>query len=483
MAEEMQVAQTDLNLEEMILIQTLRNMPFFEKVHPHLRAEYFEDDSNRTIFQTFDKFVKQYDAVPAIAALNINLERLPKITDKQLDAAKEQLRKIESYMEKGVGFDNSYLTPETEAWVRERAVFNIFYEGAQALQEGKKEKMADVPDRLQQALAISFDFTIGHDYLVDAEARFDWYHDDTARVPFKLELFNKITRGGVPLKTLSVFMSSTTGGFKSGTMADWAAFLIANGYDVLYITLELSEEMVAQRIDANLMDMRIDDVEGLTKPLYMEKITKLRDKCPGRLIIKEYPTSGAHAGHFRFLMKELRSKQNFRPKVVFVDYLNICASMRLAGQSVNSYSYVKSIAEELRGLAVEMEFACISATQGNRGAVGSSDVSLADVSESIGLPATCDLFLGIISNEQLDQLNQITFKQLKNRFGDINYYRYMTMGVNKAKMMLYDLDQSAVRMNTGTTGGNAAGQEEIPDRPLNSFGSGERRSKFDEFQL
>jgi replicative DNA helicase len=452
------------SVPDLVLHGLLFNEEYFRHVIPYLKKEYFEDESSKIIFDTIQDFEKEYSSRATPASLFISIEKRKGISETTLNDCVQKIEDIVSHEESGLTTDNQWLTNSTESWVKDRAFFSVLLKAADAVNGKKEMSQLGIPDEMNEAMSISFNTTIGHDYLVDAEKRYEFYHKKENKIPFKIEMFNRITKGGLVPKTLTCFMSNTTGGFKSGTMCDYAAFLLTQGYDVLYITLEMSEEKIAHRIDGNLMNLELDYVETIGRENYMSKVEKMRKDYTGKLIIKEFPTSGAHAGHFRYLLKELKQKKKFKPKVVFIDYLNICSSSRLSAATSNSYSYVKSIAEELRGLAIEMDFACVTGTQGGRDAIESTDVGLGDVSESIGLPNTCDLFLAIITTEQLDSMNQLMFKQLKNRYGDLAKYRTFAVGVNKAKMQLYDISnqqQPGVVAPKGRTVTTGNGSEEI----------------------
>lgn len=436
-------------VSDLVLHGLVYNDSFYTAAIPHLQKEYWESDGDKVLFQEILDYHTKYSGRPSPSALFVGLQQRSGISEQAFEESANKLDALIAHESTGTPVEPRWLTDSAEKWCQDRALYIAVTHAAEVLQGDTSEadkkgkvKRGQLPEMIQAALSISFQTSIGHDYWASAETQFDFYHDETNRIPFKIDMFNRITKGGVFTKTLNVYMSNQTGGFKSGTMCDHAAFLQQMGYDVLYITLEMSEEKIRHRLDANLMDLELDVVETLGREDYMARIAKLKEKAgPGRVIIKEYPTGSAHAGHFRFLLKELKAKHNFNPRVVFVDYLNLCASARSIGRQDNSYTYVKNIAEELRSLAQELDIAIFSATQGNRDGLDSSDVSLSNTSESIGLPATCDLFIAIITSEDLDGRRQLLFKQLKNRYGPLDFYRRFYVGVNKAKMMLFDCSQ------------------------------------------
>ena len=429
--------------QDIVLNQIINNDDFVRASMPFLKKEYFESRIRETIFDEIHDYFEKYQVPPNDSSLLISLQST-NLSDKEYEEAKSYVDLICGPAPKA--FPIEWLIEKTEDWCKRRAFYNVMVEGSDLI--GKKTQdfyKTDLPMKMEEALSITFDSKVGTDYIEDWEDKFDFMHQDMERFPTGLTIFDKITKGGLPRKSLTVLMSTTTGGFKSGTMCHCAASWISQGFNVLYISLEMSEEVVSQRIDANLLDIELDDLKKSSKKAYEKKINAMSKRTPGKLMIKEYPTSSAHAGHFRFLLKELQQKKGFKPDIICVDYLNICTSSRLQGaQAANSYQYVKAIAEELRGLAVEYDVAMVSATQGNRDASGASDIEINNVSESIGLPATVDILLGIIFTEEMDERNEIVFKQLKNRFGDINFYRKFALGIEKAKMRLYDLAKNPV---------------------------------------
>ena len=426
-------------VEVLILRNLLYNEEYLRKVIPFIKAEYFEDLHQKVVFEEMLKFVEEYNTTSTKEVLCIEVEKRKDINDTSF----QEITKLISYLE-DVPTDYEWLVNTTEKWCRDRAIYLALMESI-SLADGKDEKKDRdaIPGILSDALAVSFDSNVGHDYLLDYEARYESYHRKEDKIEFDLEYFNKITKGGLPNKTLNIALAGTGVG-KSLFMCHVASSALLSGKNVLYITLEMAEEKIAERIDANLLNVPIQEITELPKLMFENKVTKLAEKTQGTLIIKEYPTASAHAGHFRALLNELALKKSFRPDIIFIDYLNICASSRYRGNStVNSYSYIKSIAEELRGLAVEANVPIVSATQTTRSGYGSSDVDLTDTSESFGLPATADLMFALISTEELEQLGQIMVKQLKNRYNDPTIFKRFIVGIDRAKMRLYDCEQTA----------------------------------------
>ena len=426
-------------VEFLILKNLLFNEEYARKVIPFIKLDYFEDHSHKILFEEISNFIVKYDELPTKESISIDIQNRVDLNESSF----KEISKVISYLEKEPT-DFEWLIDTTEKWCRDRAIYLALMESIQ-LADGKDEtKGRDaIPSILSDALAVSFDNHIGHDYLLDYEERYDSYHRKEEKIPFDLEYFNKITKGGIPNKTLNVALAGTGVG-KSLFMCHMASSSLLNGRNVLYITLEMAEEKIAERIDANLLNVGIQDIVDLPKMMFESKVTNLSKKTQGQLIIKEYPTASAHSGHFKSLLQELALKKSFRPDIIFIDYLNICASSRYRGNSnVNSYSYIKAIAEELRGLAVEANVPIVSATQTTRSGFASSDVDLTDTSESFGLPATADLMFALISTEELEQLNQIMVKQLKNRYNDPTINKRFVVGIDRAKMRLYDCEQSA----------------------------------------
>ena len=426
-------------VEFLILRNLIHNEEYVRKVIPFIRAEYFENYNEKVVFEEIIKFVEEYNKPATKEVLCIETEKRQDINDSSF---KEVTQLIGSLEDEPTEFN--WLVNTTEKWCRDRAIYLALMESIQ-LADGKDEtKDRDaIPTILSDALAVSFDTHIGHDYLLDYEERYELYHKKENKIEFDLEFFNKITKGGLPNKTLNIALAGTGVG-KSLFMCHVAGSTLLQGKNVLYITLEMAEEKIAERIDANLLNVPIQDIIDLPKPMYDSKVTNLAQKTQGTLIIKEYPTASAHSGHFKALLNELALKKSFRPDIIFIDYLNICASSRYRGNStVNSYSYIKAIAEELRGLAVEANVPIVSATQTTRSGFASSDVDLTDTSESFGLPATADLMFALISTEDTEKLNQILVKQLKNRYNDPTIFKRFMVGIDRAKMRLYDCEQSA----------------------------------------
>jgi len=426
-------------VEILILRNLIYNEEYLRKVVPFIKADYFEDPIQRTVFEEVSSFVQEYNQPATKEVLCIETEKRSDINDSSF----KEITKLISYLE-DVPTDFDWLCDTTEKWCRDRAIYLALMESI-ALADGKDEKKDRdaIPSILSDALAVSFDTHIGHDYLLDYEARYETYHRKEDKIEFDLEYFNKITKGGLPNKTLNIALAGTGVG-KSLFMCHVASGALLSGKNVLYITMEMAEEKIAERIDANLLNVPIQEITDLPKVMFENKVTNLAKKTQGQLIIKEYPTASAHSGHFKSLLNELALKKSFRPDIIFIDYLNICASERYRGNStVNSYSYIKAIAEELRGLAVEANVPIVSATQTTRSGYGSSDVELTDTSESFGLPATADLMFALISTDELEDLGQIMVKQLKNRYNDPTIHKRFIVGIDRAKMRLYDCEQSA----------------------------------------
>jgi replicative DNA helicase len=431
------------SLMERIEATILRNLVFNEdysrKVIPFIQPDYFEKKTEQVIFEEIVQFIVKYGSAITVEALNIEVENRTDLTEDQI----KEIREINNSLNDTV-VDKQWLLDTTEKWCRDRAIYLALMESIH-IADGKDEKKTrdSIPNILSNALAVSFDNNIGHDYLQNYEERYEFYHRKEDKIEFDLEYFNKITKGGLPNKTLNIALAGTGVG-KSLFMCHLASSVLLQGRNVLYITLEMAEERIAERIDANLLNVPIQQLTDLPRQMFETKVTSIAKKTQGTLIIKEYPTASAHSGHFKALLNELALKKSFRPDIIFIDYLNICASSRhKANSSINSYSYIKSIAEELRGLAVEFNVPIVSATQTTRSGYGNSDVELTDTSESFGLPATADLMFALISTEELEQLGQIMVKQLKNRYNDPTIYKRFIVGIDRAKMRLYDCEQSA----------------------------------------
>ena len=426
-------------IETTILRNLIFNEEYSRKVIPFIEPSYFEQRTEKVIFEEITKFIVKYGSAITIEALNIETENRNDLTDTEV----KEVRDINNSLTDDV-VENKWLIDSTEKWCKERAIYLALMESI-ALADGQDDtKGRDaIPGILSDALSVSFDNHIGHDYLEDYEERFESYHRKEDKIPFDLEFFDKITKGGIPNKTLNIALAGTGVG-KSLFMCHVASSVLLQGKNVLYITLEMAEEKIAERIDANLLNVPIQDITDLPKPMFDKKVDSIAKKTQGTLIIKEYPTASAHSGHFKALLNELALKKSFKPDIIFIDYLNICSSSRYrAGSNVNSYSFIKAIAEELRGLAVETNLPIVSATQTTRSGFGSSDVDLTDTSESFGLPATADLMFALISTEELESLNQIMVKQLKNRYNDPTIFKRFVVGIDRAKMRLYDVEQKA----------------------------------------
>ena len=422
-----------------ILKNLLNREEYARKVLPFIKPEYFDERTDRIIFEEINSYVLQYDNVPLAEVLYIEVEKRSDITEDEYKLIKDVIGVLEPS-----DVDYQWALDTTEEWCKERAIYLALMESIK-IADGQDEKKGRdaIPDILKDALAVGFDEHVGHDYIDDSEERFAFYHKVESKVPFDLEYFNKITNGGVSNKTLNIALAGTGVG-KSLFMCHFASSVLLSGKNVLYITLEMAEEKIAERIDANLLNVNIREIADLPKSTFIKKIDNLRSRTAGKLIVKEYPTASAHVGHFRALLNELALKKSFKPDIIFIDYLNICASSRYRSVvNVNSYSYIKAIAEELRGLAVEFDIPIFSATQTTRSGFASSDPNLTDTSESFGLPATADLMFALISSEELEKLGQIMVKQLKNRYNDLNANKRFVCGIDRGKMRLYDCEQTA----------------------------------------
>ena len=427
-----------MNLEVTILSNLCYHEKYARKVLPFLMKEYFTTREYKIVFLEIHEYISQYDALPSLNALSIECQERTDLTEDQFKTIKEVLSELSN--EKS---EYNWLVDTTEKWCQERAIYLSLMESVKIAdgQDSKRDRGA-IPEILSQALGVSFDQNVGHDYIANSDDRFDFYHRKEDKIPFDLSYFNKITKGGLPNKTLNVALAGTGVG-KSLFMCHMAAATLLQGRNVLYITLEMAEEKIAERIDANLLNIPIQKLADLPKVMFASKVKNLSKKTQGKLIIKEYPTAAAHVGHFKSLISDLALKKSIKPDIIFIDYLNICASQRDKGSIVNSYTYVKAIAEELRGLAVEANVPIVSATQTTRSGFGSSDVDLTDTSESFGLPATADLMFALISTEELEEANQIMVKQLKNRYNDPTINKRFCIGIDRAKMRLYDVEETA----------------------------------------
>lgn len=451
-----------MRIEDTILRHLMHDESYARKVIPFLKTEYFIDASERLIYDKINAFVLKYNSLPTYEALHIQIEDHPGLSEDLHKKTHSVLDSIKQVPEKT---NADWLRDNTEKFCQDRALHNAIMDSIGILDGKDKLHTKDhLPELLKNALSVSFDSHIGHDFLDDYDKRYDFYHRIEEKIPFDLELMNKITNGGLSKKSLNIILAGTGVG-KSLAMCHMAAANLMIGKRVLYITLEMAEERIAERIDANLLNVMITELDTLPKDSYDKKVSRIKSKTAGKLIIKEYPTASAHVGHFRHLLNELNLKRDFIPDIVYVDYLNICMSSRIKqGANVNSYTYVKSIAEELRGLAVERNMPIVSATQTTRSGYGSSDPGLEDTSESFGLPATADLMIALISTEELQDLNQIMVKQLKNRYADLTTDRRFVIGVDRTRMKLYDLEDSA--------------QEDIHDVPvMDKTAFGERRKE------
>ena len=426
-------------IETTILRNLVFNEDYSRKVIPFIQPDYFEQKTEKVIFEEIVQFIVKYGSAITIEALNIEIENRTDLTEDQI----KEIREINKSLNDSP-VDKQWLLDTTEKWCRDRAIYLALMESIHIADGNNEKKNRDaIPSILSDALAVSFDNNIGHDYLQNYEERYEFYHRKEDKIEFDLEYFNKITKGGIPNKTLNIALAGTGVG-KSLFMCHVASAALLQGRNVLYITLEMAEERIAERIDANLLNVPIQQLVDLPRQMFENKVTNISKKTQGTLIIKEYPTASAHSGHFKALLNELALKKSFRPDIIFIDYLNICASSRhKPNGSANSYSYIKSIAEELRGLAVEFKVPIVSATQTTRSGYGNSDVELTDTSESFGLPATADLMFALISTEELEALGQIMVKQLKNRYNDPTIYKRFIVGIDRAKMRLYDCEQTA----------------------------------------
>ena len=455
-------------IEHTILNNLFFNEDFTRKAIPFLKETYFPKRDEKILFSEVSKFLHTYNNLPTKETILIELNNRKDLNETEYKDVKDLVASISQE-----DTDLKWLLDTTEKFCKDRAVHNAVLEGITILEGKDKTRTPEsLPSLLSDALGVSFDKHVGHDYIEDAEERFDWYHTKEKRYPFDLSYFNRITKGGIPSKTLNIALAGTGVG-KSLFMCHAASAFLTQGLNVLYITLEMAEERIAERIDANLFDISMDDIRSMPKELYDSKVKKLEDKTNGRLVIKEYPTASAHSGHFKALINELALKKSFKPQVIFIDYLNICASARFKGGNISSYFYIKAIAEELRGLAVEHDVPIFSATQTTRTGFVSTDIGLEDTSESFGLPATADFMFALMSNEELEGLGQMKVKQLKNRYNDPGINRSFIIGVDRAKMRLYDTENSAQNI----VGGKELKQQENYPSPEESY------EKFSDFKL
>ena len=452
-------------IETTILRNLFFNEEFARKTIPFIQSDFFEERSEKIIFDEIVSFITKYDSCATLEALNIEVENRTDLTAEEVKNINDISKELNDSP-----IDHQWLLDTTEKWCRDRAIYLALMESIHIADgEDDKRNRDAIPSILSDALAVSFDNNIGHDYILNSDDRYEYYHRTEDKIPFDLEYFNKITKGGLPNKTLNIALAGTGVG-KSLFMCHFASSVLLQGKNVLYITLEMAEEKIAERIDANLLNTPIQNLTDLPKPMFDKKVKKISKKTQGQLIIKEYPTASAHSGHFKALLNELALKKSFKPDIIFIDYLNICASSRYrANTAVNSYSYIKAIAEELRGLAVEANVPILSATQTTRSGFASSDVDLTDTSESFGLPATADLMFALISTEELEGLNQIMVKQLKNRYNDPTIYKRFIVGIDRAKMRLYDCEQKAQEdvLDSGTK--EEYTEEKVPKKTFAEF--------------
>lgn len=471
-----------MKLENVIFGNLIHNEEYARKVIPFLKSEYFSDQVDRTVFDLITEYVNKYNSFPSKAALDIDLNEKTGLTEDQFKRAKELVTTLDKSEDK----DMSWLVDSTEKFCKDKALYNALMQSIQIVDDNKKDSISvgAIPKILQDALGVSFDNSIGHDFLDDADARYEFYHRKEVRIPFDLDFFNKITQGGLPRKTLNIALAGTGVG-KSLFMCHCAAQNLLAGQNVLYITMEMAEERIAERVDANLLGVTLDELKELPQAIYYKLIGRVRDRAKGKLIVKEYPTATAGSANFRHLLNELNLKKDFVPDIIYIDYLNICASSRIkSGANVNSYTYIKAIAEELRGLAVEFNVPIVSATQTTRSGYSNSDVGLEDTSESFGLPATADFMFALVTSDELRQLDQIMVKQLKNRYGDPAVHKRFVIGVDYSKMRLYNVEASAqedlmqdedVPVFDTSSSGSRMNEE---SKPVNKF----NRNKFQGFK-
>lgn len=448
-------------IEKTILSNLILNEEYSRKVFPYLKSEYFDDISYSKIFSTVSEYVEQYKEPPTIEALKLSLEKRKDLNEDTYNTIQELLSEFE--IDKTT--NPQFLLDETEKFCQDKDLYNSIRKSILILdgQDGENDK-GSIPKLLSDSLGISFDSSVGHDFLQDFEDRYEHYHKKEERIPFDIDILNKITKGGLPRKSMTVLLA-TTGGGKSLLKCHMAANHLMYGKNVLYITMEMAEEEIGRRIDANIMDITLDEVNEIPRDVYEKRMARYKTKTTGKLVIKEYPTGSVHSGHFRHLLNELKQKKNFEPDVIFLDYLNICASARVRGAAASSsYNLVKSIAEEVRGLAMEYNCALVTSSQFNRDGYGNSDVDLTNTSESMGITHTADCILALVTSEQLDDLGQLMLKQLKNRWGDISWYRRFLVGIDRAKMKIYELEESAQQnINIDDSSGGGSGKKKMID--------------------
>lgn len=464
-----------MRIETKILSNLVYDEQYCRKVIPFIRTDYFSERKEAIIAKIIVDFFTKYNKPLTREILSIEVGNRTDINDKELVDINNY---VDSMTHEEV--NESWMMEQTEKFCKDKAVYNAILHSIKIIDGGDKVHTKDsIPSILSDALAVSFDNHVGHDYIEDSDARYEYYHRVEEKLPFDLDMFNKITKGGLSKKTLNIVLAGTGVG-KSLFMCHVAAGVLVQGKNVLYITMEMAEERIAERIDANLLNLTMDELKVIDKDIFDNRIKKISSKTQGKLIVKEYPTAGAHAGHFRALLEELKLKREFMPDIIFIDYLNICASQRMKqGGSINSYTYIKSIAEELRGLAVEYNVPIVSATQTTRSGFTNSDPGLEDTSESFGLPATADLMFALVSNEELEQLNQIIVKQLKNRYNDPSFYKRFVIGVDRAKMKLYDVEASA---QVGLSDSGQV-QDDVPMFDKSEFGKRQRAEGFSGFKF
>lgn len=468
-------------IETTVLSNLVFNDEYYRRVYPYIKSEYFDDNNLKKVFETYSEYVDEYKEPPSVEALKISL-------DKRKDMNEDSYQNVMSTvsdLRQDPDTNLDWLVNETEKFCQDKDLFNSIRKAILIMDgEDKQNDKGSIPELLSQSLSISFDTSIGHDFIEDAEGRYDFYHRKEERLPFDIELLNKVTKGGLPRKSMSVLLA-TTGGGKSLVKCHMAANYLMQGKNVVYITMEMAEERISERIDANLMDVTLDELKLLPRDVYEKRINRIKSKATGKLIVKEYPTGSAHAGHFRHLLNELKMKRGFQPDVIFIDYLNICASSRVKGAAAaNSYTLVKSIAEEIRGLAMEFNCAAVTSSQFNRDGYGNSDVDLTNTSESMGITHTADCILGLVTTEELDNLGQLMIKQLKNRWGDLSYYRRFVVGIDRAKMQIYDLEDSAQNgIGQGQSVANTQPRPSVsfddgPAFDKTAFGQGSKKTLF-----
>ena len=463
------------------------NEDFSRKVYPYLKEDYFDDNSLRKIFATCVEYVEKYKEPPSKEALKLAIDKRKDLTEDTYNDVQEAINQLEVDPSTNIEF----LIDETEKFCQDKDLYNAIRKSILIL-DGQDKEMdkGSIPKLLSDSLGISFDSSVGHDFLDDFDDRYEHYHKKEERIPFDIDILNKITKGGLPRKSMTVLLA-TTGGGKSLLKCHMAANHLMYGKNVLYITMEMAEEEIGRRIDANIMDITIDEVKEIPRDVFEKRMNRYKTKTTGKLVIKEFPTGSAHSGHFRHLINELRLKKNFQPDVIFVDYLNICASSRVRGAaSANSYTLVKSIAEEVRGLAMEFNCAIVTSSQFNRDGYGNSDVDLTNTSESMGITHTADCILGLVTSEQLDELGQLMIKQLKNRWGDLGYYRRFLVGVERAKMKIYELEESAQKNISFDSNGGSGKKSNDDDTPMfdktdigQRLGARKKRNVFSDVQL